>query len=105
MSKALFLCCQNGTFLQTRNALHSLWNYGTPLLPPEKEPRLVRISWAFILLGFPSCEQMERVGFSLCIHGLLKAVIKTDFGDFCSVQLAVIQHTLKSETTSPEFSQ
>lgn len=39
-----------------------LWN-SLPALPPEKEPRLVRISWALILLMFPSCEQMERVGF------------------------------------------
>lgn len=81
-----------------------LWN-SLPSLPPEKEPRLVRISWALILLIFPSCEQMVRVGFSLCIHVLVKAIIKKDFEDFCSVQRAVIQHTLKSETASPEFSQ
>lgn len=70
------------------------------LLPAEKEPSSVRISCAIILLILPSCEQMERVGFSHCIHVLVKSIIKIEFEYFDLASLH--QHIPKPKKISPD---
>lgn len=76
------------------------------LLPTEKEPSSVRIICAIMLLTFPSCKQMERMGCSHCINILVKSIIKMVFEYFDSAPLDQHnQHIPKPKKISPEFCQ